>query len=73
MTQVMVMNHTQENIDPGDFSQKWKQFLLIVIFALIIRLPVVTQTQGVTDMRILRRNLKSNKIMTVNYICSVTI
>lgn len=44
-----------------------RQFSLIEIFALKICLPVVTQTQGVTNMRVLRRNLRKQQTITVNY------
>lgn len=50
-----------------DFLRTRKQFSLIAMFALTIRLPVVTQTQGVTNMRVLGRNLKKQEIITVNY------
>lgn len=59
-------NNKKENRIP-DFLQPREQFLLIEIFLLTICSPVVTQTQGVTNMRVLRRNLKNKKIITVNY------
>lgn len=67
MNQLILVPTHKKKTEIPDFLQPREQFSLILIFLLTICSPVVTQTQGVTNMRVLRRNLKCDKIITVNY------